>query len=99
MLKVSIAIASPREQAVLDLSLPEGSTVADALEAARSHPAFAGIDAKACRVGIWSRRCELATPLRPGDRVEVYRPLVADPKRMRRARAKLSPSTRSRNAP
>jgi putative ubiquitin-RnfH superfamily antitoxin RatB of RatAB toxin-antitoxin module len=50
-------------------------------------------------VGIWSRAASLETALREGDRVELYRDLKADPKDMRRRRARLKPSTRSRSGP
>jgi putative ubiquitin-RnfH superfamily antitoxin RatB of RatAB toxin-antitoxin module len=49
------------------------------------------------RAGIWSRAAKLATVLRDGDRVELYRPLNADPKDMRRSRAAVRPSSRSRS--
>ena len=86
MLHVSVAAALPGRQEVMELELPEGSTVADAVRAARvieRHPELA-----AARAGIWSRPCAPETPLRDGDRVELYRPLVADAKAMRRARAR-----------
>jgi putative ubiquitin-RnfH superfamily antitoxin RatB of RatAB toxin-antitoxin module len=49
-------------------------------------------------IGLWGRAARAETPLRDGDRVELYRPIVADAKAMRRERARLSPSRRSRSA-
>jgi putative ubiquitin-RnfH superfamily antitoxin RatB of RatAB toxin-antitoxin module len=98
-LHVSVAVALPGHQEVLALELPEGSRVADALEAVRKAGRFPQVDFGTGPVGIWARACERDTVLREGDRVEVYRPLAADPKDMRRARARLKPSTRSRNGP
>jgi uncharacterized protein len=98
-LRVSVALALPGHQEVIALELPEGSRVADAIECARNAGRLAQIDFGAARLGIWSRPCERDTLLREGDRVEIYRPLQADPKDMRRARARLKPSTRSRNGP
>jgi hypothetical protein len=99
ILQVSVAVALPDRQEVIALELPEASTAADAVAAARVGERFPGLDLATARLGIWSQPCELATPLRDGDRVEIYRPLQADPKAMRRARARLKPSSRSRNGP
>lgn len=96
-MRVSVAIAFADRQQVVELELPEGSRVADALAASAVHAALDEREAAGMAVGIWSRRCGIETPLREGDRVELYRPLAADPKAMRRARARLKPSTRSRS--
>jgi len=99
-LRILVAVAMPLGQQVLEISLPEGSTVADALAAAPVRETFPGLDPEAASVGIWSRAVKADTVLRDGDRVEVYRPLRADPKDMRRARARLrTASPRSRNEP
>ena len=69
------------------LRLEPPATVADALVASgllQRH----GLRLEALSVGIWARRCELDTPLRDLDRVEVYRPLTVDPKEARRLRYK-----------
>jgi hypothetical protein len=97
-LRVSVALALPQRQEVVELELPRGSRVRDALAAPAARALLSGMDPAAIDVGIWSRRCALDAPLRDGDRVEIYRPLAADPKAMRRARARLRPSTRSRSA-
>ena len=96
-MRVSIAVALPGSQEVIALELPEGSDVAAALAAAGIAARFP--DLERCEVGIWSRICARDTPLREGDRVEIYRPLAADAKAMRRQRARLKPSTRSRSGP
>ena len=98
MLRVSVAIALADRQEVIDLELPEGATAGDAVTAARIGERFPGIDAGAFTLGIWSRPCAPQAPLREGDRVELYRPLVADAKAQRRARARVKPSSpRSRS--
>ncbi len=94
--RATLALALADGQEILDLELPEGSTVADALEAARPLLDRMGGFSPPLRVGIWSRPCAPETPLRDGDRVEVYRPLKADPRQMRRARARLKPAKLSR---
>ena len=61
------------------LQLPSGACLQDALRAV-------GLEASACDAGIWGRRAERAQLLRDGDRVELYRPLLVDPKVARRER-------------
>ncbi len=84
---LEITVACSPEAGALQLhhlQLPEGSTLADALAASgvlQRHPALAGLP-----VGIWGRKQELGTLLRDKDRVEIYRPLVCDPKEARRLR-------------
>jgi len=97
--RVAIVVARAARQEVVEIELAEGSTVAEALERVRAHRAFAEVDWARLRVGIWSRECAPDTVLRDGDRIELYRALVADPKAQRRARARLKPSTRSRSGP
>jgi putative ubiquitin-RnfH superfamily antitoxin RatB of RatAB toxin-antitoxin module len=86
--KVLLAVALPDRQALIELQLAEGSTVAQAIVAGNLGTRFAGLDVSAMRTGVWSRACARETVLREGDRVELYRPLVADAKQMRRERAK-----------
>jgi len=66
--------------------LPAAATVGDALRAARADPAFVGIDLEGSPVGVFGAPAHREQPLRPGDRVEIYRPLALDPKAARRAR-------------
>jgi putative ubiquitin-RnfH superfamily antitoxin RatB of RatAB toxin-antitoxin module len=97
-IRASIVVALPASQEVVELELPEGSTLRQALDACdigKRHPEFGPVEA--WRVGIWSRPARLDRVLRDGDRVEVYRALKADPKAMRHARVRRA--TRSRNAP
>jgi uncharacterized protein len=88
MMRVAVVVALSRRQEVIAVELPEGSTVADAIRAADVRGRFPEIDPAAMRTGIWSRPCEPAAAVRDGDRVELYRPLAADPKEARRARAR-----------
>lgn len=92
MIRVAVAAALPGVQEVVEVELAEGATVAEALACSRLEERFPAIDFAAARVGIWSRPCSRDTVLREGDRVEVYRELRADPKQMRRKRARLKPS-------
>ena len=81
-----IVTYSPAPRQVLEwpVLLPEGATVADAVRASGWREAGAGGEPEA--LGIWGRRCTPQQPVRDGDRVEIYRPLQADPKVARRER-------------
>ena len=97
-MKVEVVVALPQRQEVFALELAEGATVSDALDTARVRDRFPELDWSGVTYGLWSRPCAVDRVLRDGDRVEVYRPLAADPKDQRRARARLKPSTKSRSA-
>ena len=100
MMRVSVAVALPGRQEVIEVEVPPGATLADAIAAARLGERFPGVDFSALDTGIWSRAASRATLLREGDRVELYRALKADPKDMRRDRARArKPSSRSRSGP
>ena len=98
-MRVLVALALPGRQEVIELEMPEGSTVQDAIRAINPAERFPEIDAASLKAGIWSRAAATTTKLRDGDRVELYRELKADPKDARRSRARLKPSTRSRSGP
>jgi len=78
-IRVEVVSAAPGEARSRALSLPAGSRVADALAAA-------GLPAVG-KVGIFGRVARPDAPLADGDRVEIYRPLLLDPKEARRRRA------------
>lgn len=99
-MRVAVAVALPARQDVIEVELAEGATVADAVAAACLPGRFPGLDVGAARWGIWGRACASDAKLREGDRVELLRPLAADAKDLRRARAGLRPaSKRSRSGP
>lgn len=79
---------SPAPRQVLEwaLDLPEGASVRDAVLASGWREACQGQDVAKLDVGVWGRRGTLEQPLREGDRVEIYRPLLVDPKVARRER-------------
>ncbi|MEQ8484787.1 MAG: RnfH family protein [Marinovum algicola] len=84
---VEVAYALPEAQTVIELTLPAGATVADALRSAAAQPPFSGLDLDAMAVGIFGDRVSRDHALTEGDRVEVYRPLRVDPREARRRRA------------
>jgi uncharacterized protein len=87
-LKVEIAYAEPQRAIVKALRLPAGSCVADALRLAALDLDFAGVDLANSAHGIFGKQVPAEQPLEDGDRIEIYRPLAADPKAARRARVK-----------
>jgi uncharacterized protein len=85
-IEVEVAYAEAQRQFLRRITLPAGATVADAI-AASGLEAELQIDALELAVGIWSKPVARDTPLTNADRVELYRPLTADPKEARRRRA------------
>ena len=84
-LRIQVAYAMPERQLLRRVSLPEGSTVEDAVRASGLRTEFPEIDTM--QVGIHGQLVSKDTILRDRDRVELYRPLKVDPKEARRARA------------
>jgi len=84
--RIEVAYAKPEAQAILAVELPEGATAEQAIRASGILARFPEIDLAVNSIGIFSKVCALERALRPGDRVEIYRPLIADPKEARRAR-------------
>ena len=87
--RLSISVAySPRAGEVdeVSLHLEPGATVADALRASGLQARYPDVALDALPVGIWGSFCERSDALRDHDRVEVYRPLLVDPKEARRRR-------------
>jgi len=87
MIRVEVVYALPGEQPLVALVLPEGTIVQQAIERSGLLSRFPDIDPARAKVGIFGRVTPADTELRDGDRVEIYRPLQADPKDARRTRA------------
>ncbi len=86
-IKVEVCYALPDKQLLLTVSLPSGATVSQAIEKSAVQSKFPEIDLTTHKVGIFGKLVKLDTPVRDKDRVEIYRPLIADPKEVRRKRA------------
>lgn len=86
-LRVEICYAEPDEQVLLSLKVPIGSTAFQAIELSNILVRFPEIDLSKNPVGIFSRKVSLSQILRDGDRVEIYRPLLIDPKEIRRQKS------------
>ncbi|PKM11203.1 MAG: RnfH family protein [Gammaproteobacteria bacterium HGW-Gammaproteobacteria-3] len=87
LIRVEVAYATPEEQPILNVTLPEGATVEQAIVNSGILTRFPEIDLHTAKVGIFSSGCKLDTVLKESDRVEIYRPLLHDPKEARRNRA------------
>ena len=85
--RIELVYALPAAQEVLELELPEGVTIRRALELSGLLDRHPDIGTDALAVGVYGRTASANTILKDGDRVEIYRPLVADPKQARRRRA------------
>lgn len=85
---VQVCYALPDRQELVSLSLPQDCTVQQAIDASGLLQKYPGIDLNgANKVGVFGKLVSPGSALRAGDRVEIYRPLVADPKEVRRRRA------------
>ena len=89
---VEVAYALPARQVLLTLRVPHGTTVRSAVHLSRIADTFEGLDPATADLGVFGKKVKDDYVLRPGDRVEIYRPLIADPKAARRSRAALNPS-------
>jgi putative ubiquitin-RnfH superfamily antitoxin RatB of RatAB toxin-antitoxin module len=86
-ISIEVAYALPDRQALLEVVIEQGTTVEQAIKASGIIKRFPQIDLSKDKVGIWNRTCKLSDEPKKGDRIEVYRPLIADPKEVRRRRA------------
>ena len=84
---VEVAYALAEKQSLISLEVKEGSTLKEAIDASGILKQYKQIDLSKDRVGIFSKFATLDTVLREKDRVEIYRPLEADPKKVRKERA------------
>ena len=87
LVDVEVVYARPEQQVIMALKMPETATVEQAINASGILSHFPEIDLTANKVGIFAKTCALEQVLKQGDRVEIYRPLLHDPKDARRQRA------------
>jgi len=76
---VGVAYAKAAQQVWTNIEVPDGATILDAIELSGILDKFPDIDLEAQKVGIFGKVSKPETPLNDGDRVEIYRPIVADP--------------------
>jgi hypothetical protein len=87
LLTIELLYALPHEQTLINVTLPLGSTVADAIKLSGITDKYREIDFAINKLGIFGKLSKQDVVLRDKDRVEIYRPLLADPKEIRRKRA------------
>jgi putative ubiquitin-RnfH superfamily antitoxin RatB of RatAB toxin-antitoxin module len=80
MPSIEVAYATPEQQVIIALNVPDNTTIETAI-------ALSGLKVEAAAVGIFGKLCNLNDTVKTGDRIELYRPLVHDPKEARRQRA------------
>jgi putative ubiquitin-RnfH superfamily antitoxin RatB of RatAB toxin-antitoxin module len=84
---VEVAYALPNEQVIIPVKSTAGATAEQAIKESGILHKFPQIDLNVNQIGIFGKLAQLNTPLRHLDRVEIYRPLIADPKEVRKQRA------------
>ncbi|HET6718034.1 MAG TPA: RnfH family protein [Rhodocyclaceae bacterium] len=99
---VEVVYALPAKQEIIAVTVAEGASVQDAIEKSGLLEKYPDIDLKKNKLGIFAKLSKPDTVLRDRDRVEIYRPLIADPKAVRKQRAeegKVMKKGASENAP
>ncbi len=88
-IKIEVVYAAVGDQALISLQVPIGTTVAQAIEISGIAARFPDVDFSQCPVGIFAKLVDSPAEyvMQAGDRIELYRPLLADPKEVRRLRA------------
>lgn len=84
---IEVVYGTPTKQLLLEVVVEQGTTVEQTINASGILKRFNNIDLTENKVGIWNRTCKLTDVPKDGDRIEIYRPLIADPKEVRRRRA------------
>ena len=87
MIQVEVAYALPQKQAIIPLAVKAGTTALEAARLSGITDKFDGIDLDNAKLGIFGKVVSPQQALNEGERVEIYRPLIADPKEVRKARA------------
>jgi hypothetical protein len=90
VIRVEIVCAQPQGSVAKILDLPEGAMIADALNLVAADQDFLGVDLANCPVGIFGKVARRDQQLVDGDRIEIYRPLIEEPKLARRKRVSKS---------
>ena len=84
---IEVSYALPKKQIIIPVLVPKDISVKEAIELSGILKKFEGIDLASNQVGIFGKLTTLDKALRDHDRIEIYRPLIADPKEIRRKRA------------
>lgn len=87
MIQVEVIYALPHEQKLLKVDVPLETTLEEAIKISGILNKYPDIDLSINKVGIFSKLSKLDVVVRDKDRIEIFRPLIADPKEVRRKRA------------
>ena len=78
-MQIGVAYSENAQQIWMTIDVPDDATVVDAIDRSGILQLFPQIDLEAQKVGVFGKVAKLSTPLRAGDRVEIYRPIICDP--------------------
>lgn len=87
LIEIEVAYAKPEEQVIVAINVPQGTTIEQAVNLSGLLARFPEISRSGLKVGVFGVVCKPEQSARQGDRVEIYRPLIHDPKEARRQRA------------
>lgn len=87
-INIEVAYALPDKQKIIALQVEAGASIEDAISASGILNLFPEIDLSRQKVGVFSKPRRLSDLVLAGDRIEIYRPLIIDPKEVRRKRSK-----------
>jgi putative ubiquitin-RnfH superfamily antitoxin RatB of RatAB toxin-antitoxin module len=94
-INVEVVYAEPDRQLIISVNVDAGTTVGGAIVQSGVMMEFPELDVESSKVGIFGKATAMETKLQEGDRVEIYRPLIADPKEVRRKKAASSASNKA----
>ena len=86
-LEIEVVYGTPERQTIKTVSVAKNTSVEEAIMVSKISEEYPEIDLTVNKVGVWNRTCKLTETIRNNDRIEIYRPLIADPKEVRRQRA------------
>ncbi len=86
-IQLEVVYGTPKVQSLLSFEAEQGVTVQQAIDLSGILDAFQDIDLTVNKVGVWNRTAKLTDEVQDLDRIEIYRPLLADPKEVRKRRA------------
>jgi len=83
-INIEVACATPEKQRLISIQVPQGTSAREAIELSGIEKEFPQLDIPNCAIGVFGEVVQEDHPLKPDDRVEVYRPLINDPREARR---------------
>lgn len=86
-INIEVAYATPQKQLIVACEIEPGTAPRTAIQQSNIDQHFTEIDPKTCDIGVFGKAIADDYELNEGDRIEIYRPLIADPKEVRRQRA------------